>query len=82
MGKVCATSLVIIIHVCVSVHMVSIRDLGSALWAVGDLGNLSEESLKQSLEQLFQGVLQKLPVQVVPEAIEQTSRLLFKLYDR
>ncbi|XP_017337602.2 dystrotelin isoform X3 [Ictalurus punctatus] len=63
-------------------HMVSIRDLGSALWAVGDLGNLSEESLKQSLEQLFQGVLQKLPVQVVPEAIEQTSRLLFKLYDR
>ncbi|XP_034167205.2 dystrotelin isoform X1 [Pangasianodon hypophthalmus] len=63
-------------------HMVLIRDLCSALWAVGDLGNISQESLKHSLEQLFQGVLQNLPVQAVPEATEQTARLLFKLYDR
>ncbi|MCJ8729933.1 hypothetical protein PDJAM_G00111720 [Pangasius djambal] len=63
-------------------HTVLIRDLRLALWAVGDLGNISQESLKQSLEQLFQGVLQNLPVQVVPEATEQTARLLFKLYDR
>ncbi|KAK3557211.1 hypothetical protein QTP70_026129, partial [Hemibagrus guttatus] len=73
---------IIIIHVCVSVHMVLIQDLRSALWAVDDSGNISQENLKQSLEQLFQGVLQKLPVQVVPEATEQTARLLFKLYDR
>ncbi|KAF7711256.1 dystrotelin [Silurus meridionalis] len=63
-------------------HMVMIGDLRSASWTEGDLGNISQESLKQSLEQLFQGVLQTLPVQVVPEATEQTARLLFKLYDR
>ncbi|KAK3574334.1 hypothetical protein QTP86_005166 [Hemibagrus guttatus] len=66
----------------IGVHMVLIQDLRSALWAVDDSGNISQENLKQSLEQLFQGVLQKLPVQVVPEATEQTARLLFKLYDR
>ncbi|KAI5613563.1 dystrotelin [Silurus asotus] len=47
------------------VHMVMIRDLRSAPWTEGDLGNISQESLKQSLEQLFQGVLQTLPVQVI-----------------
>lgn len=62
--------------------MVLIQDLRSALWAVGDSGNTSQENLKQSLEQLFKGVLQKFPVHVVPEATEQTARLLFKLYDR
>lgn len=81
-GQNFSTSLNIIIHVCISVHMVLIQDLRLALWAVGDLGNISQESLKQSLEQLFQGVLQKLPVQVVQEATQQTASLLFKLYDR
>lgn len=80
--KIVTTSQVIIIHVCVSAHMVLIRDLLSALWPVGDSGNISQESLKQRLQQLFQGVLQNLPVQVVPKATEQTARLLFKLYDR
>ncbi|XP_072538997.1 dystrotelin [Salminus brasiliensis] len=67
-------------------HLVSIRDLRPILRAVGGSGdptvNLSQQNLKQSLEQLFQGVLQELPDQAVLEAVEQTSRLLFKLYDR
>ncbi|TSK62577.1 Dystrotelin [Bagarius yarrelli] len=63
-------------------HIVLIRDLRSTLWAVGNLGNISQENLKQGLEQLFQGALHKLPVHVVPEATAQTTRLLFKLYDR
>lgn len=72
----------ILIYVCVSVHMVLIKDLHLVFWPVGDLGTISQQSLKQSLGQLFQGVLQKLQVQEVPEATEQTARLLFKLYDR
>ncbi|KAM9483005.1 dystrotelin [Clarias gariepinus] len=63
-------------------HMVSIQDLHSVLWTVEDSGTISQESLKQNLEQLFQVVLQNLPVQIIPEATEQTARLLFKLYDR
>lgn len=38
--------------------------------------------MRQGLERLFQSVPDELPEQVVPEAIDQTSKLLFKLYDR
>lgn len=72
----------ILIYVCVSVHMVLIKDLHLVFWPVGDLETISQQSLNQSLEQLFQGVLQKLQAQEVQEATEQTARLLFKLYDR
>lgn len=69
-----------------SVHLISLRDLHPVLRAVGALGDptvsLSQENLRQSLEQLFQSVLQELPDQALSEATEQTARLLFKLYDR
>ncbi|XP_062854172.1 dystrotelin [Trichomycterus rosablanca] len=67
-------------------HMVLIQDLRHIFCAEGGSENstqkLSQDTLRQSLEQLFLGVLQKLPSQVVQDATEQTTRLLFKLYDR
>ncbi|KAL6456028.1 hypothetical protein MHYP_G00358790 [Metynnis hypsauchen] len=67
-------------------HLVSLRDLRPILRAVGGSGDptvsLSQQNLRQSLEQLFHGILQELPEQAVSEATEQTTRLLFKLYDR
>ncbi|XP_036425746.1 LOW QUALITY PROTEIN: dystrotelin [Colossoma macropomum] len=67
-------------------HLVFFRDLRPVLRAVGGSGDptvsLSQQNLRQSLEQLFHGVLQELPEQAVSEATEQTTRLLFKLYDR
>ncbi|KAI4885382.1 hypothetical protein NFI96_020331, partial [Prochilodus magdalenae] len=67
-------------------HLVSLRDLRPFLRAVGGsgdpTGNLSQQNLRQSLEQLFQGILQELPDKAASEASEQTTRLLLKLYDR
>ncbi|XP_022530995.2 dystrotelin isoform X1 [Astyanax mexicanus] len=67
-------------------HLVSIRDLRPVLDAVRGSGeptvSLSQQNLMHSLEQLFQDVLQEVPEQAVTEAAEQTTRLLFKLYDR
>ncbi|XP_037392263.1 dystrotelin isoform X2 [Pygocentrus nattereri] len=67
-------------------HLVSLRDLRPILRAVGGSGDptvsLSQQNLRQSLEQLFHGILEELPEQAVSEATEQTTRLLFKLYDR
>ncbi|KAJ8350279.1 hypothetical protein SKAU_G00254090 [Synaphobranchus kaupii] len=50
--------------------------------AVGPGGGLTEADMRRCLGQLFQGVSEDLPGQVPPEAAEQTSRLLFRLFDR
>ncbi|XP_051562222.1 dystrotelin [Myxocyprinus asiaticus] len=67
-------------------HLVSLRDLRPILNTLGSTGDpmirLSHEDVHQSLEQLFQSISQELPVQAVPEATDQTTRLLFKLFDR
>lgn len=43
---------------------------------------LSQEDVQQSLQQLFQNTSEELSSQAVREATDQTTRLLFKLFDR
>ncbi|KAG5833940.1 hypothetical protein ANANG_G00281250 [Anguilla anguilla] len=67
-------------------HMVTLSVIGPALQslgvAVGPGGGVTEADVRRSLEQLFQGVSDDLPGQVPPGAAEQTSGLLFRLFDR
>ncbi|XP_029113828.1 dystrotelin [Scleropages formosus] len=49
---------------------------------VGPGGKISKEEVGACLQRLFQGVSQDPPYQMTPEAIEHTTRLLFKLFDR
>ncbi|CAM4622177.1 unnamed protein product [Leuciscus chuanchicus] len=44
--------------------------------------SLAQEDVQQLLEELFQSISHELPSQAVPEATDQTTRLLFKLFDR
>jgi len=44
--------------------------------------SLAQEDVEQLLEELFQSISHELPGQAVPEATDQTTRLLFKLFDR
>jgi len=43
--------------------------------------SLAQEDVEQLLEELFQSISHELG-QAVPEATDQTTRLLFKLFDR
>ncbi|KAL1273150.1 hypothetical protein QQF64_029012 [Cirrhinus molitorella] len=44
--------------------------------------SLAQEDVQQYLEELFQSISHELPGEEVPEATDQTTRLLFKLFDR
>ncbi|KAK9972866.1 hypothetical protein ABG768_023628 [Culter alburnus] len=66
-------------------HLVSLQDLHPVLntSCSGDpMISLAQEDVQQLLEELFQSISHELPGQAVPEATDQTSRLLFKLFDR
>ncbi|XP_042562170.1 dystrotelin-like, partial [Clupea harengus] len=67
-------------------HMVTLRELRPALSLLSESADpqtrLSEAEVRQGLERLFQSVSEEHPGQVFTEAIDQTTRLLFKLYDR
>ena len=69
-----------------AVHVVRLAAVGPALQslgvAVGPGGGVTEAEMGRSLGRLFQGVSEDLPGQVPPGAAEQTSRLLFRLFDR
>lgn len=68
-----------------SVHLVSLQDLRpvlNTLCSGEPMISLSQEDVQQLLEELFQSISHELPGQAVPEATDQTSRLLFKLFDR
>ncbi|KAL2102776.1 hypothetical protein ACEWY4_001944 [Coilia grayii] len=67
-------------------HTVTQQELSPALQVFSESANpqtqLSKAEVTQGLESLFQGVSEDLPAEVVAEAIDQTTRVLFKLYDR
>ncbi|XP_043097675.1 dystrotelin [Puntigrus tetrazona] len=67
-------------------HLVSLQDLRPVLNTLCSSGdpmiNLSQEDVRQHLEELFQSISHELPYETVPEATDQTTRLLFKLFDR
>ncbi|XP_061081718.1 dystrotelin [Conger conger] len=67
-------------------HVVRLSAIGPALHrlgvAVGPGGGVTEAEMGRSLGQLFRGVSAELPGQVPPGGAEQTSRLLFRLFDR
>ncbi|XP_062373888.1 dystrotelin [Sardina pilchardus] len=67
-------------------HTVTLTELRPVLLLLSQSADpqrrLSEAEVRQGLEKLFQSVPEEIPGQVVPEAIDQTTRLLFKLYDR
>ncbi|XP_067229755.1 dystrotelin [Chanodichthys erythropterus] len=66
-------------------HLVSLQDLHPVLntSCSGDpMISLAQEDVQQLLEELFQSISHELPGQAVPEATDQTSRLLFKLFQR
>lgn len=44
--------------------------------------SVAQEDVQQHLEELFQSISLELPDEAVPEATDQTTRLLFKLFDR
>ncbi|XP_048048318.1 dystrotelin-like, partial [Megalobrama amblycephala] len=67
------------------VHLVSLQDLRpvlNTLCSGEPMISLAQEDVQQLLEELFQSISHELPGQAVPEATDQTSRLLFKLFDR
>lgn len=68
------------------VHLVSLQDLRPVLNTLSSSGgpviSLAQEDVQQYLEDLFQGISHELPDEMVPEATDQTTRLLFKLFDR
>ncbi|XP_048124303.1 dystrotelin [Alosa alosa] len=67
-------------------HTVTLTELRPVLLLLSQSADpqkcLSEAEVRQGLEKLFQSVSEELPGAIVPEAIDQTTRLLFKLYDR
>lgn len=69
-----------------SVHLVTLQDLHPVLNTLNSSGDpmirLSHEDVQKSLEQLFRNNSKDLSSQAVPEATDQTTRLLFKLFDR
>ncbi|XP_073707946.1 dystrotelin-like [Garra rufa] len=65
-------------------HLVSLQDLHpvlNILHSSGEPVSLAQEHVQQHLEELFQSISHKLD-EAVPEATDQTTRLLFKLFDR
>ncbi|XP_016342165.1 dystrotelin-like [Sinocyclocheilus anshuiensis] len=67
-------------------HLVSLPDLRPVLNTLCSSGepviSLAQEDVQQHLEELFQSISHELPDEAVPEATDQTTRLLFKLFDR
>ncbi|KTF83218.1 hypothetical protein cypCar_00029404, partial [Cyprinus carpio] len=67
-------------------HLVSLQDLRPVLNTLSSSGEpvigLAQEDVQQHLEDLFQSISHELPDEAVPEATNQTTRLLFKLFDR
>ncbi|KAI2663357.1 Dystrotelin [Labeo rohita] len=67
-------------------HLVSLQDLRPVLNILCSSGepmiSLAQEDVQQHLEELFQSISHELPCEEVPEATDQTTRLLFKLFDR
>ncbi|XP_016107203.1 dystrotelin-like [Sinocyclocheilus grahami] len=67
-------------------HLVALQDLCPVLNTLSRSGepviSLAQEDVQQHLEELFQSISYKLPGEAVPEATDQTTRLLFKLFDR
>ncbi|XP_056122775.1 dystrotelin [Rhinichthys klamathensis goyatoka] len=66
-------------------HLVSLQDLRPVLRTLcsgESMISLAQEDVQQLLEELFQSLSHELPGQAVPEATDQTTRLLFKLFDR
>lgn len=67
------------------VHLVSLQDLRpvlNTLCSGESMISLAQEDVQQLLEELFQSISHELPGHAVPEATDQTTRLLFKLFDR
>ncbi|XP_073707945.1 dystrotelin-like [Garra rufa] len=65
-------------------HLVSLQDLHpvlNILHSSGEPVSLAQEHVQQHLAELFQSISHKLD-EAVPEATDQTTRLLFKLFDR
>ncbi|XP_059427417.1 dystrotelin [Carassius carassius] len=67
-------------------HLVSLQDLRPVLNTLNSSGgpviSLAQEDVQQYLEDLFQSISHELPDEMVPEATNQTTRVLFKLFDR
>ncbi|XP_016418883.1 dystrotelin [Sinocyclocheilus rhinocerous] len=67
-------------------HLVSLPDLRPVLNTLCSSGepviSLAQEDVQQHLEELFQSISHELSDEAVPEATDQTTRLLFKLFDR
>ncbi|XP_056606098.1 dystrotelin [Triplophysa dalaica] len=67
-------------------HLVTLQHLRPVLNTLNRSGDamvrLSQEDVQQSLQQLFQNTSEELSGQAVREATDQTTRLLFKLFDR
>ncbi len=67
-------------------HLVSLQDLRPVLNTLCCSGepmiSVAQEDVQQHLEELFQSISLELPDEAVPEATDQTTRLLFKLFDR
>lgn len=69
-----------------SVHLVLLQDLRPVLYASCSskkrMTSVAQEDVQQHLKELFQSISHELPDEAVPEATDQTTRLLFKLFDR
>ncbi|XP_055070313.2 dystrotelin isoform X1 [Misgurnus anguillicaudatus] len=67
-------------------HLVTLQDLRPVLNPINCSADpkvrLSQEDVRQSLQQLFLNISKELSGQEVLEATDQTTRLLFKLFDR
>ncbi|XP_036396675.1 dystrotelin [Megalops cyprinoides] len=67
-------------------HTVTVCAFGPALRSLGATadrgGRVTEADVGRSLQQIFERVSRELPGQLLPGAAEQTTRLLFKLFDR
>nr|XP_055070315.1 dystrotelin isoform X3 [Misgurnus anguillicaudatus] len=67
-------------------HLVTLQDLRPVLNPLNSSADpkvrLSQEDVRQSLQQLFLNISKELSGQEVLEATDQTTRLLFKLFDR
>ncbi|XP_009300511.1 dystrotelin isoform X2 [Danio rerio] len=60
-----------------------LRPILNTLWSSGESTiSLAQEDVQQHLEELFRSISPELPDQAVTEATDQTTRLLFKLFDR
>nr|AAI53648.1 Dytn protein [Danio rerio] len=66
-------------------NLVSLQDLRpilNTLWSSGEPMIKLAQDVQQHLEELFRSISPELPDQAVTEATDQTTRLLFKLFDR